>query len=91
MWPGDLHPAHLSWRGANQGNGAPIMLALPNDCVGAELRKYGTLPNYRYEEIDLLARDVIKKLLYVSSYHTTGLNGATGLETQRLSLLLTCP
>ena len=34
---------------------------LPDDCVGAELRKYDNLRNYRYEEIDLFARDVIKK------------------------------
>jgi hypothetical protein len=48
---------------------------LPDDCVGAELRKYDNLRNYRYEEIDLFARDVIKKVRYVSSYNTTGLNG----------------
>jgi hypothetical protein len=39
------------------------------------LRKYDNLRNYRYEEIDLFARDVINKVLYVSSYNTTGLNG----------------
>ena len=27
---------------------------LPDDCVGAELRKYDNLRNYRYEEIDPL-------------------------------------
>ena len=48
---------------------------LPDDCVGAELRKYDNLRNYRYEEIDLFAKDVIKKVRYLSSYNTTGLNG----------------
>ena len=48
---------------------------LPDDCVGAALRKYDNLRNYRYEEIDLFARDVIKKVRYASSYNTTGLNG----------------
>ena len=45
---------------------------------------------YRYEEIDLFARDGIKKVRYVSSYNTTGLNGGDETaETHRLSLLLT--
>ena len=48
---------------------------LPDDCVAATLRKYQNLRNYRYEEIDLFARDVLKKVLYKSSYNTTGLNG----------------
>ena len=30
--------------------------------------------NYRYEEIDLFARDPLKKVLYVSTYNTTGQN-----------------
>lgn len=48
---------------------------LPDDCAGAEQRKYVDLRGYRYAEIDLFARDALKKLLYVSVYNTTGLNG----------------
>ncbi len=47
---------------------------LPDDCAGAEQRKYDNLRNYRYEEIDLFARDALKKVLYVSVYNTTGQN-----------------
>ncbi len=47
---------------------------LPDDCAGAEQRKYDNLRGYRFEEIDLFARDVIKKVLYVSIYNTTGEN-----------------
>jgi hypothetical protein len=60
------------------GTACKYVSQLPDDCVGAELRKYDCLLNYRYAEIDLLARDVIKKVLYVSSYNTTGLNGGDG-------------
>jgi hypothetical protein len=48
---------------------------LPDDCAGAEHRKYDNLRGHRYLEIDLFAKDVLKKLLYVSIYNTTGLNG----------------
>ncbi len=47
---------------------------LPDDCAGAEHRKFDNLRDYRYEEIDLFARDPLKKVLYVSSYNTTGEN-----------------
>jgi hypothetical protein len=47
---------------------------LPDDCAGAELRKIADLRDYRYEEIDLFARDPLKKVLYVSTYNTTGQN-----------------
>jgi hypothetical protein len=47
---------------------------LPDDCAGAEHRKFDNLRDYRYEEIDLFARDPLKKVLYVSSYNTTGQN-----------------
>lgn len=47
---------------------------LPDDCAAAEQRKYDNLRGYRFQEIDLYARDVIKKLLYVSIYNTTGQN-----------------
>ncbi len=47
---------------------------LPDDCAAAEQRKYDNLRGYRFEEIDLYARDVIKKILYVSIYNTTGQN-----------------
>jgi hypothetical protein len=53
---------------------------LPDDCAGAELRKFDNLRNYRYEEIDLFARDPLKKVLYVSTYNTTGQN--VGEDTQ---------
>jgi hypothetical protein len=48
---------------------------LPDDCAGAEQRKFDNLRGYRFEEIDLIARDAIKKILYVSIYNTTGQNG----------------
>jgi hypothetical protein len=47
---------------------------LPDDCAAAEQRKYDNLRGYRFVEIDLYARDVIKKILYVSIYNTTGQN-----------------
>ena len=47
---------------------------LPDDCAAAEQRKYDKMRGYRFEEIDLFARDVIKKILYVSIYNTTGEN-----------------
>jgi hypothetical protein len=47
---------------------------LPDDCAGAELRKFDSLRNYRYEEIDLFAKDPLKGILYVSVYNTTGQN-----------------
>ena len=78
-----LHGAALAG-----GTACKYFSKLPDDCVGAVLRKYDSLLNYRYAEIDLFARDVIKKILYVSSYNTTGLNGGDALETRRLSLLL---
>ena len=65
-----LHGAALAG-----GTACKYFSKLPDDCVGAVLRKYDSLLNYRYAEIDLFARDVIKKILYVSSYNTTGLNG----------------
>jgi hypothetical protein len=48
---------------------------LPDDCAGAEQRKYVDLRGYRYEQIDLFAKDALKKVPYVSTYNTTGLNG----------------
>jgi hypothetical protein len=47
---------------------------LPDDCAAAEHRKFDSLRDYRYEEIDLFARDPLKKVLYVSTYNTTGQN-----------------
>ncbi len=49
---------------------------LPDDCAGAEQRRYDKLRDYRYQEIDLFAKDALKKVLYVSVYNTTGQNGA---------------
>jgi len=48
---------------------------LPDDCGRAVVRRFGNLRDYRYQEIDLFARDVLKKDLYESKYNTTGLNG----------------
>jgi hypothetical protein len=48
---------------------------LPDDCGRAAVRRFGNLRDYRYEEIDLFARDALKKDLYESTYNTTGLNG----------------
>ena len=79
-----LHGAALA-----EGTACKYVSQLPDDCAGAVLRKYDNLRNYRYEEIDLFARDVIKKVLYVSSYNTTGLNG--GDEFRRLSASTSCP
>ena len=47
---------------------------LPDDCAAAEHRKFDSLRDYRYEEIDLFARDPLKKVLYFSTYNTTGQN-----------------
>ena len=47
---------------------------LPDDCAAAEQRKYDNLRGYRFEEIDLFGRDVVKRVLYVSIYNTTGQN-----------------
>ena len=55
---------------------------LPDDCAGAEHRKFDNLRDYRYEEIDLFARDPLKKVLYVSTYNTTGQNA--GEDSQEL-------
>jgi hypothetical protein len=38
------------------GTACKYFSQLPDDCVGAELRKYDNLRNYRYEEIDLFVR-----------------------------------
>jgi hypothetical protein len=49
--------------------------ALPDDCARAGLRKFDGLRDYRYAEIELFAKDPLKKVLYVTFYDTTGLNG----------------
>jgi hypothetical protein len=49
--------------------------ALPDDCARAGLRKFDNLRDYRYQEIELFAKDPLKKVLYVTVYDTTGLNG----------------
>jgi hypothetical protein len=53
---------------------------LPDDCAAAQQRKYDNLRGYRFEEIDLFARDVVKRIPYVSIYNTTGENA--GDETR---------
>ena len=49
--------------------------ALPDDCARATFRKFDGLRDYRHQEIELFAKDPLKKVLYVSVYDTTGLNG----------------
>ena len=49
--------------------------ALPDDCARAALRKFDGLRDYRYAEIELFAKDPLKKVLYLTIYDTTGLNG----------------
>ncbi|RBP08603.1 hypothetical protein DFR50_12585 [Roseiarcus fermentans] len=80
----------VAWAALATGAAAPAVASdrstcryfsqLPDDCADAEQRKFDNLRGYRFEEIDLLARDVIKKVLYVSIYNTTGQNG--GDETR---------
>ena len=53
---------------------ASISASCPTTAPDAEQRKYDNLRGYRFEEIDLFARDVIKKVPYVSIYNTTGQN-----------------
>ncbi len=48
---------------------------LPDDCARAEQRRFDNLRGYRYLEIDLFAKDALKKIPYVSVYNTTGQNG----------------
>ncbi len=66
----DVVPARADW------STCKFFSQLPDDCAGAEQRKYDHLRGARYEEIDLFARDALKKIPYVSVYNTTGLNGA---------------
>ena len=66
-----LTPAY----GANRETICKFFSQLPDDCAEAENRKYDNLRGYRYEEIDLFAKDALKKVPYVSMYNTTGLNG----------------
>ena len=65
-----LSPAY----GANQTI-CKFFSQLPDDCAEAENHKYDGLRGYRYQEIDLFAKDALKKIPYVSMYNTTGLNG----------------
>ena len=50
--------------------------------LAPQYRKFDNLRDYRYEEIELFAKDPLKKVLYVSTYNTTGLNG--GDDTHEL-------
>ena len=62
--------------------------ALPDDCARAGLRKFNGLRDYRYQEIELFAKDPLKKVLYVTIYDTTGLNG--GDDTHELGASAVC-
>jgi hypothetical protein len=59
----------------SQAEDCKYFSALPDDCARAGYRKFDGLRDYRYEEIELFAKDPLKKVLYVSIYDTTGLNG----------------
>ena len=67
-------PAGASARAAADSSTCKYFSQLPDDCARAEQRKFDNLRGYRYVEIDLYARDALKKLPYVSVYNTTGLN-----------------
>ena len=70
------------------GTACKYFSQLPDDCVGAALRKYDNLRSIATR--DLFAKDVIKKVRYLSSYNTTGLNeGDRSGDFQRLSLVPT--
>ncbi len=62
--------------GAAEWSTCKFFSQLPDDCARAEQKKYDGLRDSRYVEIDLYAKDALKKILYVSVYNTTGLNGA---------------
>ncbi len=64
----DVVPARADW------STCKFFSQLPDDCAGAEQRRYDHLRGARYEEIDLFARDALKKIPYVSVYNTTGLD-----------------
>jgi hypothetical protein len=61
--------------GKSRAEDCKYFSALPDDCARATFRKFDGLRDYRYEEIELFAKDPLKKVLYVSFYDTTGLNG----------------
>ena len=72
-----LGAASLTARGVapSYADDCKYFSALPDDCARAGLRKFDGLRDYRYEEIELFAKDPLKKVLYVTIYDTTGLNG----------------
>ena len=61
--------------GQSHADDCKYFSALPDDCARAAFRKFDGLRDYRHEEIELFAKDPLKKVLYVSVYDTTGLNG----------------
>ena len=61
--------------GRSRAEDCKYFSALPDDCARAAFRKFDGLRDYRHEEIELFAKDRLKKVLYVSVYDTTGLNG----------------
>ena len=61
--------------GGSRADECRYFSALPDDCARAGYRKFDGLRDYRYEEIELFAKDPLKKVLYVTFYDTTGLNG----------------
>jgi hypothetical protein len=61
--------------GRSHAEDCKFFSALPDDCARAAYRKFDGLRDYRYEEIELFAKDPLKKVLYVTFYDTTGLNG----------------
>jgi hypothetical protein len=61
--------------GRSHAEDCKFFSGLPDDCARATFRKFDGLRDYRYDEIELFAKDPLKKVLYVSFYDTTGLNG----------------
>ena len=57
-------------KNANISARCPTIAPAPNS------ENIDNLRNYRYQEIELFAKDALKKLLYVSVYNTTGQNDA---------------
>ena len=66
--------------GRSRAEDCKYFSALPDDCARAAFRKFDGLRDYRHEEIELFAKDPLKKVLYVSFYDTTGLNGGEDLH-----------
>lgn len=74
MWLPLLASRSVSTASAAEWENCKFFSQLPDDCAGAEQRKFSNLRDFRFAEVDLFAKDPLKKVLYVSKYNTTGLN-----------------